>query len=60
MPDKPTTAAGYESGQVELVRATCLYVATKLGVTFQDHAPTRFHNHAPGCRGQVSFFHTTT
>lgn len=31
MPDKPTTAAGYELGQVELVRATCLYVATKLG-----------------------------
>ncbi len=31
MPDKPTTAAGYERGQVELVRATCLYVATKLG-----------------------------
>ncbi len=31
MPDKPTTAAGYTSEQVELVRATCLYVATKLG-----------------------------
>ena len=31
MTDKPTTAAGYKSGQVELVRATCLYVATKLG-----------------------------
>lgn len=31
MPDKPTTAAGYKSEQVELVRATCLYVATKLG-----------------------------
>ena len=31
MPDKPTTAAGYEHSQVELVRATCLYVATKLG-----------------------------
>ena len=31
MPDKPTTAAGYERSQVELVRATCLYVATKLG-----------------------------
>jgi hypothetical protein len=31
MADKPTTAAGYDSEQVELVRATCLYVATKLG-----------------------------
>ena len=31
MSDKPTTAAGYKSEQVELVRATCLYVATKLG-----------------------------
>ena len=31
MPDKPTTAAGYRPDQVELVRATCLYVATKLG-----------------------------
>jgi hypothetical protein len=29
--DKPTTAAGYKSDQVELVRATCLYLATKLG-----------------------------
>ena len=31
MSDKPTTAAGYRSEQVDLVRATCLYVATKLG-----------------------------
>ncbi len=31
MPDKPTTAAGYKSDHVQLVRATCLYVATKLG-----------------------------
>ena len=31
MSDKPTTAAGYKSEQIELVRATCLYVATKLG-----------------------------
>ncbi len=31
MPDKPTTAAGYKRSQVRLVRATCLYVATKLG-----------------------------
>ena len=31
MPDKPTTAAGYTSQQAELVRGTCLYVATKLG-----------------------------
>jgi hypothetical protein len=31
MPEKPTAGAGYLSGQVALVRATCLYVATKLG-----------------------------
>lgn len=31
MPDKPTTADGYRSEQVGLVRGTCLYVATKLG-----------------------------
>jgi hypothetical protein len=31
MPDKPTTAAGYKSERVDLVRATCLYVATELG-----------------------------
>jgi len=31
MADKPTTAAGYKSEQVEFVRATCLYIATKLG-----------------------------
>lgn len=31
MPDKPKRAADYKSEQVELVRATCLYVATKLG-----------------------------
>ena len=31
MADKPTTAAGYKSEQLELVRATCLYLATKLG-----------------------------
>jgi len=31
MADKPTTAEGYKSDQAKLVRATCLYVATKLG-----------------------------
>ena len=31
MPEKPTTARGYRDEQVALVRATCLYVATKLG-----------------------------
>ena len=31
MPTKPRTAAGYEPAQVAHVRATCLYVATKLG-----------------------------
>jgi predicted nucleotidyltransferase len=36
MTDKPTTAAGYSEQQVELVRATCLYVATKLGDLMKD------------------------
>lgn len=31
MADKPSTAAGYTSEHLELVRSTCLYVATKLG-----------------------------
>lgn len=31
MPEKPKTAEGYSREQVELVRAACLYVATKLG-----------------------------
>lgn len=31
MTDKPTTASGYPTGYTELVRETCLYVATKLG-----------------------------
>ncbi len=31
MPEKPKRASDYRSEQVELVRATCLYVATKLG-----------------------------
>ena len=33
---KPKTAAGYDSAQVERVRATCLYVATKLGDLLDD------------------------
>lgn len=36
MTDKPTTAAGYEGGHTEFVRATCLYVATKLGDMMDD------------------------
>jgi hypothetical protein len=36
MAEKPTTAAGYPSEQVALVRATCLYVATKLGDLMDD------------------------
>ncbi len=36
MADKPTTAAGYRREQVALVRATCLYVATKLGDLMDD------------------------
>ena len=31
MPEKPRYASEYGGDQVELVRATCLYVATKLG-----------------------------
>ena len=31
MPEKPSTAAGYPSDQVARVKATCLYLATKLG-----------------------------
>ncbi len=31
MPEKPTTAASYPPGQLQRVRATCLYAATKLG-----------------------------
>jgi hypothetical protein len=36
MIDKPTTAIGYTGEQVDLVRATCLYVATKLGDLMND------------------------
>ena len=36
MADKPKHASEYKSEQVELVRATCLYVATKLGDMMDD------------------------
>jgi len=36
MPVKPKTAAEFESQQSALVRATCLYVATKLGELMQE------------------------
>jgi len=36
MPEKPTTAAGYPPGQLQRVRATCLYAATKLGDLTED------------------------
>lgn len=36
MADKPKTASGYKSEHVELVRAMCLYVATKLGDMMDD------------------------
>jgi hypothetical protein len=36
MADKPKRASDYASKQVELVRATCLYVATKLGDMMED------------------------
>lgn len=36
MADKPTRTSEYKSEQVELVKATCLYVATKLGDMMDD------------------------
>ena len=36
MAEKPKYALEYKSEQVELVRATCLYVATKLGDMMDD------------------------
>lgn len=36
MPSKPRTSAGYTSEQVTRVRATCLYLATKLGDLMDD------------------------
>jgi hypothetical protein len=36
MADKPKRATDYDSEQVELVRSTCLYVATKLGDMMDD------------------------
>lgn len=36
MPDRPQTASGYPPGQGELVRATCLYIATRLGDLMDD------------------------
>ena len=36
MTDKPAAATGYAGGYTHLVRATCLYVATKLG-DLMDH-----------------------
>jgi hypothetical protein len=36
MADRPTTAVDYSLGQLERVRATCLYVATKLGDLLND------------------------
>jgi len=36
MPDKPATSAGYPEAQVDYVRGTCLYVATKLGDLMED------------------------
>jgi hypothetical protein len=64
MPDKPTTAAGYKSEQVELVRTTCLYVATKLAMypaTVAGIGPFRPDSHQTedgrahiGCRSEVA------
>ena len=61
MPEKPDRASGYPSGQLEKVRQTCLYVATKLGdladelvvvgglapslLVDQDHLPSGAERH---------------
>ena len=36
MTEKPRTADGYRSEHLELVRSTCLYIATKLGDLMED------------------------
>ncbi len=36
MVEKPATAAGYRGEHIDLVRATCLYLATKLGDLMDD------------------------
>ena len=36
MPEKPSFASEYRREQVELVRQTCLYVATKLGDLLEE------------------------
>ena len=36
MPEKPGTASGYTPEHLELVRSTCLYVATKLGDLMEE------------------------
>jgi hypothetical protein len=38
MAEKPKQASEYKSEQVELVRATCLYVVTKLGDMMDEDA----------------------
>jgi hypothetical protein len=36
MPEKPATASGYRGEHLALVRATCLYIATRLGDLMDD------------------------
>ena len=36
MPEKPSFASDYKRKDLELVRQTCLYVATKLGDLLDD------------------------
>lgn len=45
---KPRTAAGYDQTHVAHVRATCLYVATKLGDLMDDVHPGRKWPHRNG------------
>jgi hypothetical protein len=57
MLEKPTTAAGYRKEHLALVRATCLYIATKLGDLMDDLvvvgglAPSLLVDLAPGAEG---------
>ena len=42
MPEKPKFAQEYTSEHLELVKAMCLYLATKLGDYMNDRYPGRF------------------
>lgn len=62
MASKPSTASGYTPAHLELVRATCIYVATKLGHLMDDlcggrrawpyHLGPASHTRRVGVRGR--------